>query len=194
LIGGLLLGPGALGVYVIALSFTNLPRLVGQSVGLVAFPRIARLDTADSRRSLLFFPAAVALITGLLAIALALTAGSLVPLLFGQEFVESVPVVRVLLLYSVLSSVRRVLTDSLRGMDAAGLGTTAEMLSWPVLAAGLFLLPHPLGAVGLAWALVAYASTGLLMAIAVTFSRALRPLTSARKDTEGTGAFAVYRT
>lgn len=191
LAAGLLLGPAALGLYVIGLSFTNLPRLIGQSIGMVAYPRIAHSGARHAKNTILRFVAAVTLSSGLLALVLAAAAGRLVPFLFGSEFADSVPVVRVLLLYSVLFSVRRVLTDSLRGLDFAGLGTIGEMASWPVLAVGLVLLPSNLGAVGVAWALVAYAATSLLIAAALMLAKVCRPLGAVAQQPDETSRALV---
>ncbi len=38
---GLFLAPVALGIYTVALAFTNLPRFVSTSVGMVAYPHVA---------------------------------------------------------------------------------------------------------------------------------------------------------
>ena len=44
---GLFLAPAALGLYVVAQAFTNLPRFISESVGAVAYPNIAA--SADRR-------------------------------------------------------------------------------------------------------------------------------------------------
>ena len=50
---GLLLNPVTLGLYVVAQAFTNLPRAVASSVGLIAYPRVAsQRRVADARRAL----------------------------------------------------------------------------------------------------------------------------------------------
>jgi len=173
LVAGVLLGPIALGLYAVALSFTNLPRMIGQSVGMVAYPRVAAKATSPSvRQTLLKFIGAVALVNALLVTLLAIAAGWLVPFFFGNEFTGAVAIVRVLLLYSLILSIRRVLLDSLRGMDRGGLGSLGEMASWPVLALSLGLLHQEYGVVGVAWALVAYATASLLVTGGFAYSRA----------------------
>ena len=65
---GLLLSPSALGLYVVGGSFSNLPRFIAQSVGLVAYPRIAaESDTSLAIRSLKRHLNAVLVIGGIVA-------------------------------------------------------------------------------------------------------------------------------
>ena len=52
LVVGVLAGPAALGLYVVASAFGNLPRFVAQSVGMVAYPKLASSSENTSKRSL----------------------------------------------------------------------------------------------------------------------------------------------
>ena len=50
---GLFLTPVALGIYAVALAFTNLPRFISTSVGMVAYPHVAaQSDPVEARRQL----------------------------------------------------------------------------------------------------------------------------------------------
>ena len=50
---GLFMPPSVLGLYVVAVAFTNLPRFVGQSIGMVAYPTVANArDPLEARRRL----------------------------------------------------------------------------------------------------------------------------------------------
>ena len=50
---GLFLTPVALGIYAVALAFTNLPRFISTSVGMVAYPHVAaQSDPVEARRKL----------------------------------------------------------------------------------------------------------------------------------------------
>ncbi len=46
-----------LGLYVVAVAFTNLPRFISQSVGIVAFPRVAAGVGAETHRLVQHYPA-----------------------------------------------------------------------------------------------------------------------------------------
>ena len=53
LLVGLVLTPVALGYYVVALAFTNLTRFLGQSIGMVTYPRIAAATDRSSQLRIL---------------------------------------------------------------------------------------------------------------------------------------------
>ena len=63
---GLFLTPVALGLYVAALAFTNLPRFISTSVGMVAYPHVASVkDPSEATRKLWrFFSITVAACLG----------------------------------------------------------------------------------------------------------------------------------
>lgn len=166
---GLYLSPIALGLYVVAQAFTNLPRAAAQSIAYIAYPRVAaNPDRAKGRRAMWkYFFVGVA-VTGAVVAFLVLTADKLVTFFFGAEFAGAVPVTRILLVGVFFSATRRVLTDGLKGLGHPGIGTIAEVSFWIVLLpAFALLLPHGVTGVALAltigWAL----SLGVALAFAV---------------------------
>jgi O-antigen/teichoic acid export membrane protein/O-antigen ligase len=183
---GLFLNPVALGLYVVAQALTNLPRAAAQSIGYIAYPRVAaRPDRAEGRRALWKYFFVGVVVTGTLVAILVVTADKLVGIFFGSDFAAAVPVAQILLLGTFFSAVRRVLTDGLRGLGHPGIGTIAEVSSWIFLVpAFVVLLPHgPTGvalALTIAWAL----SLGVTLAFAVTEGKVLFrvPLTSLRSS------------
>jgi O-antigen/teichoic acid export membrane protein len=121
----------ALGLYVVAYAFTNLPRFVTQSLGMVAYPHIASLeDPRKQKASITRF----ALLGGLIAlgvvVALEITMGSLVPILFGSQFVGSVQLARILLPGALFFALRRILAEGLKGAGHPAIGTAAEIAAW----------------------------------------------------------------
>jgi O-antigen/teichoic acid export membrane protein/O-antigen ligase len=183
---GLFLNPVALGLYVVAQAFTNLPRAAAQSIGYIAYPRVAASpDRAEARRAVWKYFFVGVVVTGAVVAILVVAAGKLVVIFFGSDFAEAVPVARILLLGTFFCAVRRVLTDGLRGLGHPGIGTIAEVSSWIFLVpAVVVLVPHgPTGvalALTLAWAL----SLGVALAFAVTEGKVLFrvPLTSPRSS------------
>ncbi len=121
---GLLLTPVALGFYVVAQAFTNLPRIVAYSIGAVAYPQVAaHKDPTAARRVLWrYFFIGVAL-AALVTVALGVAAGELVTVFFGSEFGEATSIARILLLGTLFMAARRVLTDGVNGLGHPGLGT-----------------------------------------------------------------------
>jgi O-antigen/teichoic acid export membrane protein len=168
LLVGALLSPAALGIYVVGVAFANLPRFVAQSVGMIAYPAIAaRRDQVSLLRRVLTFVSATAVISAALVLVLELTLGFLVPALFGSRFGSAVPVARVLLIGAFFLSVRVVLSDSLRGAGAPGLGALGELAGILFLAASLPLALHR-GLVAVAAAFSMAAAFALLVLIALS--------------------------
>jgi O-antigen/teichoic acid export membrane protein len=125
---GLFLPPVALGIYVVALALTNLPRFIARSIGMVATPSVASRSTQQlARRKMWQFSWLAVPIYLPIIVALWLAAPSLVDLFFGAEFAEAAPITRLLLVATALYCARRVLIDAARGAGYPGLGSVAEI-------------------------------------------------------------------
>lgn len=157
----LFLSTPALGLYVVAGAFMNLPRFVAQSIGLVAYPHVAALPSdARPRAAVWRFVGIAVLLCGCLVIVIELSVGFLLPLLFGREFESAVPVARVLLVAAFFTSIRRVLIDGTRGLGMATLGTVAEVAAWAPLVPILLITGPGLNLEDVAWALSISAAVG----------------------------------
>ena len=165
---GLFLTPVALGLYVVALAFTNLPRLVASSVGFVAYPQVAAQSNPAAARRVMwrYFFLGVAL-SALAVGALEIATGKLVTFFFGSEFGGATPIVRILLLGFLFMGARRVLTDGVNGMGYPGLGTIAEVASWVFLVPTLAIFLPLLGVEGMALALTISWGASLLLLLAL---------------------------
>lgn len=158
----LFLSPIALGMYVVALGFTNLPRFVAYAVGLVATPVIARRDGGQEAMRLVwkFFWIAVPLYLPVI-VGLWLAAPTLVDVFFGEEFAPAASLTRLLLISTTFLCARRVLTDGARGAGHAGLGSVSEAVALASLVP-LFALAVPAwGVDGVAYALAAASLLGI---------------------------------
>lgn len=130
LVVGFFVGARALGFYAAALAFTNLPRFLAQSVGLVASSRIAETRdevaaTALARRALLVGVGGTAAV----ALLLQATVGFLVPALYGAAFTPAIGVVRILLVATLFFGLRRLLSDIARGLGKPHFGSIGEVAS-----------------------------------------------------------------
>ena len=160
---GLFMSPSVLGVYVVAVAFTNLPRFVGQSIGMVAYPTVANSsDPVEGRRRLKQYTALTAGISLVIVAALELTAGWLVPFFFGREFEAAVPLVRILVLAASLTAVRRVLSEGARGRGDPAIGSIAELAAWVVLLPAVVVFGAAWQAEGVAYAMLVSSFAGLL--------------------------------
>jgi O-antigen/teichoic acid export membrane protein len=162
----LFLTPTALGYYVAALAFTNLPRFIAQSFGLVANPLVAgRPSHEAARRSMWrFFWLSVPFYLSVVTI-LWLATPFLTQLFFGSQFARSAGISRILLIATALFCARRVLSDSARGAGYPGMGSIAEVVAL-VSVLPLFATFVPLwGVDGVAYALVISSTIALAILV-----------------------------
>jgi O-antigen/teichoic acid export membrane protein len=170
----------ALGLYVVSLALTNLPRFVTRSVGAVATPTVASKRTRNQARHTMwrFFWIAALLYVPVI-VGLWLLAPQLTELFFGEEFADSAPITRLLLAGTLLYCARLALTDASRGAGYPGLGSVAEIVSL-VSVLPLFAVFVPLWELrGVAYALIGSSA----IAMCVLVGGLLRP--SARYATRG---------
>jgi O-antigen/teichoic acid export membrane protein len=168
---GLFLAPIALGYYVAALSFTNLPRFLAQSLGMVATPHVATRNGRDAVREAWRFVGVALVMSAAVVAGLELVVGGLLPWLFGEEFEDAVPLARILLLSAFFLSLRRVITDAVRGLGRPTVGTVAELSSWIFLAPAL-VVAAPGGVTDVAVAVMLSSAFSLLvLVVAVVLGR-----------------------
>jgi O-antigen/teichoic acid export membrane protein len=169
---GLFLSRGALGLYVVGLAFANLPRFIAQSVGYVAYPRIAsRTDEREARTELWQFFWLAVVLAGAVVIVLELTVGRLIPFFVTSKFAGAVPITRILLAGALFLSARRVLTDGANGLGRPAYGTIAEVSSWIFLVPALAVFTPLLGAKGVALALTVSAGLSFTVLLLLVLSR-----------------------
>jgi O-antigen/teichoic acid export membrane protein len=159
---GLFLAPRSLGLYVAALSLTNLPDIIARGIGMIALPQVARSEgdsrAQDMRRYFVFS----VVLTGAVVLVLEVLAGWLVPFFFGSDFEDAVQVTRILLLGTFFWGIRRVLTDTASGSGRPGLGSLAELISWVAVIPALAVLMPRWGVEGVAAAMAISSAASLL--------------------------------
>lgn len=179
LVIGFFLSPVALGLWVVASAFRNLPMFVGQSVGMVVFPASAAIAEARASWRLIWrFLGVVTILMIPITAVLFAAIPYLVQLFFGDQFAESSSIARILVVGAFFASLRQVLLDGLRGTGNPGLATVAELSMYPWLLAATPFLVWRLGAEGVAVALaVAFA-----ICFTVALAGALRLTRQARRE------------
>ena len=156
-------GPVAVGFYAVATSLAEITGYGANAVSIAAGPRAVR---ADGRVLLARFTRLTVVSTGVLAIALALTAPALVPLVYGTDFSASVGPLLVLLPGVVALVYVKMLSVGLVAEGRPDLVTVGAFLSLGVtLAADLVLIP-PFEATGAAAASTLAYSVG---AVSIAF-------------------------
>jgi O-antigen ligase/O-antigen/teichoic acid export membrane protein len=170
----LFLSPAVLGLYVVGTAFTNLPRFLAQSVGMIAYPAIAAREGRDGRRLMWWFFWGVTLLNLGGALVLILLMPVLIHVFYGSAFAGAIPIAQILLIGTTLVASRRVVVEGLRGLGRPGASTIAELSMYPWLVVGAPLLMLRWGAPGLAAALsVAY---GLSLLTAILLARQNPPV------------------
>jgi O-antigen/teichoic acid export membrane protein len=182
---GLLLSPASLGIYVASLAFTNLPRFIAHSVGLVAYPQIAAQDPWRRRASTWRFFFAAVTFSAVAVAALEVAVGYLVPLLFGSAFAPAIPIARILLVASLLASARRILAEGMKGAGHPGAGTAAEVASWLFLAPLMLTLTPAWGLTGVAIAVTASSGLSLMTLAAIDLFHGGRSLPEVAQEGVG---------
>jgi O-antigen/teichoic acid export membrane protein len=185
IVGGLL-GAAAVGRYTVAFNAAELSWWVPLAVGSVLFPKASSLPP-DVSAQLAVTVCRRTLLVAALAIACLGSAGYiLIPLLYGEEFRQSVSAFYVLLPSGLFYSVSKVLGSSLWALGRPQVGVYSGLASAPVMLALNFLLVPHLGIEGAALASMAAYLLNAAVVLAV-FSRATatpwwRPLLPEARD------------
>ena len=164
----LFLAPVSLGLYVVALAFTNLPRFIAQAVGMVANPLVAGSAThAQARRRMWRFSwVAISLYLPVI-VALWITVPELTDFFFGGAFASAAPLTRLLLIATAIYCARVVLTDAARGAGYPAAGTIAEVVAF-VSAIPFFAFFVPTsGTNGVAYAMIASSAIAITVLVGV---------------------------
>jgi len=153
---GLMLDARALGLYVTAIAFCNLPRFIALSFGAIAYPRIAAAHEPVRAWKLvahylrLGLPAVAVCAFGVFAVL-----PLLIPLFFGEEFRDAIPIGRILLVGALFLAVHRLLTEIARGLGHPGFGSISEVVNGLVFLLGVFAVSGALTTSDVAWSVVA---------------------------------------
>lgn len=130
LLVGVVLAPMALGYFVVALAFTNLTRFIGQSIGMITYPKVAAAGDPVSRLRIIrrdFMLGAA--VCGSLTLALIVGVPELLPFFFGSTFEPATAAAQILLVATFLAALRRILIDGTRGSGRPIWGAVAESLT-----------------------------------------------------------------
>lgn len=172
---GFIAAPHAIGIYAVAVAPAGLTQVISNSLGQVVY-REAAVGRLRLRR--LCGWALVAFgVASTYATALAIVAPWLIPLVFGDEYVEAVPVVRVLLLGELALAPYLVLVRALAGYNEPWWASLSGLLGSVIMFGGVALLTPELGVIG--------AATGVSVAYGTMLLIALFGLVAVRRGSRG---------
>jgi len=161
-----ILSPAALGVYVVAQAFANLPVLIAQSVAMILYPLTSIAKNNWQRQKKLITHALIftAISSLIIVTVLILLIPLLLPFLFGNEFSDSVPIAQILLIAALFLSIRRILVEGQRGLGHPMISTYAELSIYPIAFIVMPIILHYFLITGLAMSVVFSQIVALLIA------------------------------
>jgi O-antigen/teichoic acid export membrane protein len=168
-----LLPAHTLGLYVVAVTWSNAVTPFPSALANVLFPRTAAQPLAEDRHRVFAKGIRLAVLsTGCVAAAVVVVTPWVLPLLFGAAFAAAVPAALILVAASAVASVNMVLEEGLRGLGRPVLVLWAELCGLAVTVTALLFLLRPFGIVG-----AALASVLGYTAVLITLVAASRTLT-----------------
>jgi O-antigen/teichoic acid export membrane protein len=151
-----------LGLYAVAVSLAGVSNVFSSTLGIALLPRITRGETAVVARA----SSITLTISVVLNIGLAAACPVVLPLLFGANFRDAVPMVWILAAAAVPNTGTQVLTASLIGAGRPRFVALSELTAVGITVGGLLFLVGPLGGIGAALvSLAAYSITFVIMAV-----------------------------
>jgi O-antigen/teichoic acid export membrane protein len=156
---------GALGIYVVAVAWSQLQSPALLAFSALLFPRVAAdADRAAQRAIVGRGMRAAVLVAGACSAATALVTPTLLPLLFGDEFRSAVPTAVVLTLAAGIAGVNLVAQEAARGLGRPRAVLLAQLVGLAVTGASLAVLLPDLRIFGAALASVlGYGTVGVVL-------------------------------
>lgn len=167
-----LLPAHTLGLYVVAVTWSNAVSPLPSALANVLFPRTAAQVRPEDRHRVFAKGVRFAVLTSVtVAAAVFILTPWMIPLLFGSAFADAIPAAFVLVAAAAIASVNMVLEEGLRGLGKPVLVLWAELAGLAVTVVALLFLLRPFGIVGAAVAsVVGYSAVLITLVVA---SRAL---------------------
>ena len=158
LVIGKILGPGPLGLFALALEIAHLPSTeLSAPINRAVYPGYAKV-AADQTMLKMHFLEVIGLTALLMvpaAVGIAAIAPALIPVLLGDAWLQTIPLIEILALSGLLIALRTNIQYVFFALGRSELGTVMHMVSLFLLVPLLILGTLTLGASGAAWAVLA---------------------------------------
>ena len=160
-----LLPSRSLGLYVVAVGWSNGLRPLFSALGAVLFPKVASISDESARKEALTQGSRLGIMAAVaLAMPMIVVTPLFVPLLFGRNFAAAVPAAVLLVAASAILGFNMVLEEGLRGLGYPKSVMWAEIVGVIVTGVLLALLLRSLGIMGAA---IASLSAYLMVAVSL---------------------------
>lgn len=161
--------PGTLGLYVVAVTWSGALTPLLSAISYVVFPYLSRLHSDEHRGAALARIMRGSFILNLvLAAALALVTPLAIHTLFGPAFEPAIPMIYVLIVGTILSGMKSILAESLRGLGLPKAVMVGELIGFGATSLLLLIFMRTYGMMGAAViSVLGYSITFILL---LTFS------------------------
>lgn len=149
------LNEALMGLYVVAVTVSQITATLANSITMVAWPRAAAASAADRPQVIGRFLRLTLVLMVATTVVLFVAAPWLIALLFGPAFVEATPVVRVLLLGALPIAIKEFFVLAFKAYDRALAISKGELVTLVINAVLLAALIPPFGLLGAAAAYAA---------------------------------------
>lgn len=157
-------GPAILGIYTVASKFAELPRILGQGLQYVLYPKFAHAGRASAVQTARKLIPQIAMLSAAALIPLWLVAGWAIPAFYGPRFDAAVTPTRIILVGLALDGIAGMISGLLYGVGRPGRNSWAMAAGLTVTVTLDLLLIPPYGINGAAIASAfAYTTTGVVL-------------------------------
>lgn len=151
IICAVILGPVALGYYVVAQAFTNVSKNIAYSSSYVSFPFTAgREDIKSAKRITQKMLLVSGTINFIFTIAIFFAIPYVIEIIVGKEFLPSVGVAKILIIASFFAAIRRVLSEGIKALGYPVVTTLLEILMYPIVLILVYLTVNMYGVYAIA--------------------------------------------
>lgn len=151
-----LLGPIALGYYVVAQAFSNVSKNIAYSSSYVSFSFTAGKEDIRSAKRI---TQKMLIVTGsinlIFTIAIYFAIPYVIEIILGNQFLPSVGVAKILILASFFAALRRVLSEGIKALGYPAKTTILELLMYPIITILVFLTINIYGVYAIAFSVCA---------------------------------------
>lgn len=158
-----------LGMYVVAVAWSNAGNPLLNALGAVLFPGVASQQTpAQQNRVLARGSRLGVLVSVVIGVVLMVVTPGALPLLFGIKFAPAIPAALVLVVAGAIAGLKLILIQGIRGLGHPAAVMWSEFGGLMVTGVSLLLLLRPLGIMGAALAsLLGYSTAAVLLIVQI---------------------------
>lgn len=171
LLVGYLLGTASLGIYAVALSVATLPSVILAAVATALLPRMTARDPVDAAALLRRWLLASAALDLALVAALQLVLDPAIRIFFGEAFIPSIAISRVLMITQAFVGIRLMMSVAVQAQGRAAAASYVDLCCGAILVVAVIVGAHTHGLMGAAVGMtVAAAANCAALAVLTSWS------------------------